>query len=119
MGGPDPNGNVRTVIGSVEGLRFAYAIHPLPLGGYGFRRWRFEVWHGAAMVAAGWRVSERDASRAIESLACDRARHMFGLDATARRRREGFRTGASVRVDDAGVAFELVPRALEPARVVV
>jgi hypothetical protein len=112
--GSASNGNVRGVIGSVEGLRFTYAVHPLPAGRYGFRRWRFEVWHGATLVAAGWRVSERDATRAIERLASDRARRMFGLAGTARRTAtNGFLTGATVRVDDGAVAFHLVPRALE------
>ena len=113
--GSASNGNVRVVIGSVEGLRFTYAVHPLPTGRHGFRRWRFEVWHGAALVAAGWRVSERDATRAIEGLASDRARRMFGLGADRAATAEGFLTGAAVRVDDGAVAFHLVPRALETA----
>ncbi len=107
---------MRVVIGSVEGLRFTYAVHPLPAGRYGFRRWRFEVWHGSALVASGWRVSERDATRAIERLASDRARRMFGLGAAERAATtKGFLTGAAVRVDDGAVAFHLVPRALESA----
>ena len=42
---------------TVEGLVFAYALYPLPPGRLPFRRWRWELWHGANLVAAGWRLA--------------------------------------------------------------
>ena len=45
---------------TVEGLQFAYALYALPPGRLPFGRWRWELWHGATMVAAGWRLSRRD-----------------------------------------------------------
>ena len=35
---------------TVEGLQFAYALHPVPPGRLPFRRWRWELWHGSTMV---------------------------------------------------------------------
>ena len=37
---------------TVEGLQFAYALYALPPGRLPFGRWRWELWHGASMVAA-------------------------------------------------------------------
>ena len=50
---------------TVEGLRFGYALYPLPPGRLPFRRWRWELWHGATLVAAGWRLSRPQAGRAL------------------------------------------------------
>jgi len=50
---------------TVDGLSFSYVLHELPPGRLPFRRWRFELWHGARLEAAGWRMSERDAARAL------------------------------------------------------
>ena len=36
----------------IEGIRFGYLLHPLPAGRFGFRRWRYELWHGNHMHAA-------------------------------------------------------------------
>jgi hypothetical protein len=50
---------------TVQGLEFAYTLHRLPPGRFPFHRWRFELWHGANLTAAGWRVSRPDAGRAL------------------------------------------------------
>ena len=109
------------VVPTVEGLQFAYALHPLPPGGFGFRRWRWELWHGARMLAAGWRVSRRDAERAIQKYAVAHAHALFGLRERAPARIADpvpMKAGATVRVERGPVACTLVPRALEAAAVV-
>jgi len=80
-----------------------------------FRRWRFELWHGARLEAAGWRTTERDALRALRKHASRVAHGMFGLrpPADAPIAGTGFRAGATVRMLHGGIAFALVPRQLE------
>src|SRR3954470_11108200 len=67
----------------VSGLSFSYVLHELPRGRFPFRRWRFELWHGARLEAAGWRTTERDAARALRNHASRVAHAMFGLRAPA------------------------------------
>lgn len=105
---------------TVEGLQFAYALHPLPPGGFGFRRWRWELWHGARLVAAGWRVSRRDAERALQKYALGFGHQLFGLRGAPASIPDPaeMRPGATVRVERGPVACTLVPRALEEAAAV-
>jgi hypothetical protein len=98
----------------VEGLSFSYVLHEMPRDRLPFRRWRFELWHGARLEAAGWRTSERDALRALRKHASRVAHAMFGL------RPPGdvpggpvLRPGAAVRLIHGGIAFALVPRQLD------
>ncbi|MBJ7332516.1 MAG: hypothetical protein JHC95_21655 [Solirubrobacteraceae bacterium] len=99
---------------TIEGLRFAYALQPMRPGRTSLRRWRWELWHGPRLHAAGWRLSERDAQRAVRAHGTRVARSMFGLPALPRTvpGGPGFVPGAVVRVDEAGVRFELVPKLL-------
>jgi hypothetical protein len=102
----------------VEGLSFSYVVHELPRDRLPFRRWRFELWHGARLEAAGWRTTERDALRALHKHGSRVAHGMFGLRPPADAPGDaGLRPGASVRVLHGGIAFALVPRALEAPRV--
>jgi hypothetical protein len=104
----------RQAMAIVEGLSFSYVLHELPRDRLPFRRWRFELWHGPRLEAAGWRTTERDALRALHRHASRVAHAMFGL-------RPGgdlpggpaLRPGEAVRVIDGGIAFALVPRQLE------
>lgn len=103
-------------VAAVEGLRFSYALHPLPPGGFGFRRWRFELWHGARMVAAGWRVTQRDAARAITQHAARAGHQLLGVRTRGPEAPVAHGTlvpGASVRVDAGPVSCVLVPRGLD------
>jgi hypothetical protein len=100
----------------VEGVSFSYVLHELPRGRMPFPRWRFELWHGARLEAAGWRTSERDALKALSTHGSRVAHGMFGLRPPGGPRRPGgpeFRAGAAVRVHDGGIAFSLVPRQLD------
>ena len=104
----------------VEGLSFGYVVHELPRDRLPFPRWRFELWHGARLEAAGWRSSERDALRALGKHGSRVAHAMFGLRppvTTAPAGGAGFRPGAVVRLNHGGVAFSLVPRQLDDPRV--
>jgi hypothetical protein len=81
---------------------FEYALRPLPPGRFGFRRWRWELWQGALLIATGWRLAPSDAERALRTAASRRAHELAGLyvlrpDATQALDR--FLPGATVRVD--------------------
>lgn len=98
-----------------EGIEFAYALHPLPAGRMGFRRWRWELWHGRALLAAGWRLDRADAVRAIQSHGTRVAMRMFGLRRPVPALPEpvsDLLPGASLRVVAGTVSFGLVPREL-------
>jgi hypothetical protein len=104
---------------NVEGLEFAYALHPLPPGRFGFRRWRWELWHGARLLAAGWRVQRPDAAHALRTYATEFAHEVFGLRPPARDRAarpQDLIPGVVARVEAGGVSFVLAPRHLERAR---
>ena len=101
---------------TVEGLRFAYALHPLPPGRLPFRRWRWELWHGSRLVAAGWRLGRADAGRALRLHAAEFGHGLFGLPAPPRDERAGrgdLRPGTAERLAIGPITAMLVPRALE------
>jgi hypothetical protein len=100
---------------TVEGLTLAYAFHELEPGRYPFRRWRWELWHGAALVASGWRVTPAAAERALRTHASAFGHRLFGLRPPDPARAGGtrFRAGAVVRVDSGAITCTLVPRALQ------
>jgi hypothetical protein len=96
----------------VEGLSFGYAVHELPPGRLPFRRWRWELWHGARLEAAGWRLTRRDAERALHAHATRVGHAIFGLrppgpDVRASGPELG--PGMAVRIETGTVAFSLVP----------
>jgi hypothetical protein len=99
---------------TVQGLEFHYALHALPPGRLPFRRWRWELWHGATLVASGWRLSRADAGRALRLRAAEFGCRLFGLPAPPPP--DGgldLRPGATVRVVLGPITCLLVPRALE------
>jgi hypothetical protein len=101
---------------TVEGLQFAYALYALPPGRLPFARWRWELWHGATMVAAGWRFSRPQAGRALRLHAAEFGHTLFGLPAPAREPTTGagdLRPGAAERLAIGSITCLLVPRALE------
>ena len=101
---------------TVEGLQFSYALHPLPPGRLPLKRWRWELWHGSTLVAAGWRLSRPQAGRALRLHAAEFAHGLFGLPAPAREPHaaEGdLRPGAAERLAIGPITCQLVPRALE------
>ena len=101
----------------VEGLAFQYALHELPLGRLSLRRWRWELWHGARLEAAGWRLTQREAARALRLHGSRVGHRLFGLKAPEEDSGSvpAFQPGASVRVSHGAVAFALHPVHLESA----
>ena len=97
----------------IDGPEFAYALHQLAPNRVGLRRWRWELWHGAALVAAGWRLSQEHAGRALCAAASRRGHAQLGLHplrpepATAP---PGLTAGAPVRVDCGAFECLLQPR---------
>lgn len=103
---------------AIEGLSFQYALHERAPGRFPLRRYRYELWHGPRLEAAGWRLSERDAARAVRWHASRVGHRVFGLKPPPKpdpRRLPAFRPGAAVQVRDGAVAFALVPLHLEPS----
>jgi len=101
---------------TVEGLQFSYALHALPPGRLPFRRWRWELWHGATLIAAGWRISRPQAARALRDHAADFAHKLFGLPTPARDPRapaHDIRPGAAERLAIGPITCVLVSRALD------
>ena len=101
---------------TVEGLQFAYALYALPPGRLPFARWRWELWHGTTMVAAGWRLSRPQAGRALRLHAAEFGHRLFGLPAPERAPHAGagdLRPGAAARLAIGSLPCTLVPRALE------
>jgi hypothetical protein len=98
---------------SVDGPRFAYALHPLPPNRVGLRRWRWELWHGAALVAAGWRLSQEHAERALCTAASRRGHAQLGLHPLRPERASrtsGLGLGAEVLLDCGAFECVLAPR---------
>jgi hypothetical protein len=105
-----------TAVPTVEGLQFAYALHPLPPGRLPFGRWRWELWHGATMIAAGWRLSRPQAARALRLRAAEFGHRLFGLPAPPGGGADGggdLRPGTAERLAIGPITCMLVPRALE------
>src|SRR5262249_43737189 len=71
------------------GLTFSSSLHPLEPGRMPFRRWRWELWHGATMVAAGWRLTQAQAGRALRLSAAEFGHRLFGLPGPAREPADG------------------------------
>lgn len=101
---------------TVEGLEFGYALHALEPGRMGLHRWRWELWHGAYLAAAGWRLSRRDAERALAKHGAAFGHRLFGLrapEALGPVELGGLSRAATVRVETGTIAFALVPAAVE------
>ena len=101
---------------TVQGLEFAYALYALPPGRLPFRRWRWELWHGATLVAAGWRLSRPQAGRALRVSAAEFGHRLFGLPAPRRDdvgAHGDLQPGSAERLAIGPITCLLVPRALE------
>jgi hypothetical protein len=97
----------------LDGPHFGYALHPLPPSRVGLRRWRWELWHGAALVAAGWRLSQEQAERALCTAASRRGHAQLGLSPLRPERARvpgGLIAGAPVRLDCGAFVCGLIPR---------
>jgi hypothetical protein len=62
-----------------EPTELSYVLHVLPSGRMPFRRWRWELWHGPQLLAAGWRLSVLHAQRALRAHAVRYAHRLRGV----------------------------------------
>jgi len=104
---------------TVQGLEFAYSLYLLPPGRLPFKRWRWELWHGSNLVAAGWRLARPDAGRALRQRAAEFGYRLFGLPVPeAHVPRGDLQPGTTERLAIGPITCLLVPRALERPAVV-
>lgn len=103
---------------TVEGLVVTYSLYPLPPGKLPFWRYRWEIWHGARLIAAGWRTSRSAAERAVQVFGAEYGHELVGLRPPPRDPRvpvEPLPPGVARRLQVGPVSLQLVPRALETA----
>jgi hypothetical protein len=96
-------------------VQLTYNLHLVPPGRVPFRRWRWELWQGPRLLAAGWRVSTLHAQRALRTHASRYAHWVNGLHALrpdAARAPEAAWHGNPVTIDCGAVRVVLTPRAL-------
>jgi len=91
---------------------YLYTIEPMPPSRIG-RRWRWTLFHGDRLLAAGWRLSERRALHAIRTAAARAVHDALGLRVLRPDRTwpdEPFLPGMIVRLQAGAVTCTLVPR---------
>jgi hypothetical protein len=62
-----------------EPIGLHYDLHLMPRGRVDFRRWHWELWHGATLLAAGWGFHPLAAQRAIRVHAVRYVHRINGL----------------------------------------
>jgi hypothetical protein len=96
---------------------FEYVVEPLPPSRVG-RRWRWQLWRGDRLLAAGWNLGERRAHRALRTAASRAAHDLAGVVPLRPDRITAdppLLIGAGrVRVAGEAATCLLVPRALGP-----
>jgi hypothetical protein len=64
---------------TLEPVELTYCLFLLRTGRTAFRRWRWELWHGPQLLAAGWRLNALHAQRALRVHALGYAHRLHGL----------------------------------------
>ena len=97
-------------------IELTYELHVLPRGRTAFRRWRYELWHGPQLLAAGWRLTAQHAQGALRAQAIRYAHRRHGLHVLHPERtppaEEGPWGGRRVAVQSGDLRVLLTPRAL-------
>jgi hypothetical protein len=62
-----------------EPIELNYDLYLMPRGRVSFRRWHWELWRGATLLAAGWRLDPLEAQRTIRIHAVRYAHRVNGL----------------------------------------
>lgn len=91
---------------------FRYAVEPLPPGRLPLNRWRWELWQGAWMLAAGWCTAPAAAELALLKAASRRVHELRGVRALrldGARLLDALRPGRPVRVDTGAGLCVLLP----------
>jgi hypothetical protein len=94
---------------------FSYAVEPLPPGRLPFHRWRWELWQGAWLLAAGWCTAPASAERALLRAVTRRLHELRGVRALhldGARLLDRLTSVAPARVETGVGSALLVPRAL-------
>lgn len=102
----------------IEPIELTYDLHLLPRGRSAFRRWRYELWHGPQLLAAGWRLSALHAQRALRTHALRHAHRRLGLrllHAEPGPAHEAPWGGRPVAVQSGDLRVVLIPRAMADA----
>jgi hypothetical protein len=60
-------------------IELNYALDLLPAARFPFRRWRWELWNGGQLLAAGWRLHPLHAQRSLRVRALRYAHRVHGL----------------------------------------
>jgi hypothetical protein len=97
---------------------FSYAVEVLAPGRFPFHRWRWELWQGAWLLAAGWCTAPKAAERALLRAASRRLHELRGVRALRPDRAsllDPLRPTRQSRVDTAIGVCVLVPRGLAEA----
>lgn len=98
-----------------EPIELTYDLHLLPRGRVSFRRWRYELWHGPQLLAAGWRMSALHAQRALHVQALRYAHRLHGLHPLHPERSVTLEPqwgGRPIAVQSGDLRVLLMPRAL-------
>jgi hypothetical protein len=81
---------------------FSYRVETLRPGRFPFHRWRWELWDGALLLAAGWATTPPGAERALRRAVARRMHELSGvhpLRLDLARFLDPLRRGAATRVD--------------------
>lgn len=95
-------------------IELSYAIDLLPAGRFPFRRWRWELWNGAQLLAAGWRLNPLHAQRALRVRALRHAHRVHDLHPLRLESGQPAETswrGGPVTIDWGELRVVLTPRA--------
>ncbi len=99
----------------IEPLELTYELRLLPRGRLTFHRWRYELWHGPQLLAAGWRLSALQAQRALRAHAITYVHRRHGLHLLHPDRvaaPDAPWSGRRVAVQSGDLRVTLTPRAL-------
>ena len=96
-------------------IELSYVIIMLPPGRIPFRRWRWELWNGSQLLAAGWRVNVLHAQRALRGYASRYVHRIHGLHLLRPDNGDPFEgewRGRRVTLEYGELRVELTPRGL-------
>jgi len=97
---------------------YSYTVEPMPPSRLG-RRWRWDLFRGDRLLAAGWRLSERAALRGVRAAAARAAHEAAGVRLLRPDRAwpedVTFKVGMSIHLGAGAVSCVLVPREIAVA----
>ena len=93
-----------------------YDLRLIPAGRLAFKRWRYELWHGARLLATGWRTTEAHAERALATKAAHIAHRRLGPPRAAPGDRDRLAPAAPRRAGAAALRQRQLHAAAGPIR---